>query len=323
MTQQPYYPPQPPQGPPPQQAPQYPSYPPQGPPQQYQQPYYPPQAPQQYGPPPVQQQLAQGSLDDFYNQPSSGGGPSLKFEQIGTRYIGIVTRPIGQGDVQQQTDTQGRPLFFKDGRPKWVMKVPLQMQPTGVYTDGLAQWYVKGQARDELVRAMAEAHAPEGAPEQGSILDIEFTGTRQSGVGMNPAKMFRVHYTRPEGAAPAPQPVQQGVPQPVQQAPAPQQPVQPLPPQYGQPDQGALPPLPASAYPPGAQPLPMGPSVGTVYTPNAAAQQTPQQAPAAPSPVAGAQQGVQQGVPQPPSDLSDEQKALLARLTGVQQVPQG
>jgi hypothetical protein len=262
MTAQPGYPP-----PYPQQA-----YPPA--PQQYappaqpaypQQPQFPgyPQAPaQQYAPPAPQQPaqpLAQGTLDDFFNQPSSGGGPSLKFEQVGTTYVGVVARPLGPGDVQQQTDTQGRPLFFKDGRPKYVMKVPLQVQQSAEHPDGQAQWYVKGGARDELTRAMAEAGAPAGAPEPGATIQVTFVSTRPSGAGMNPAKVFQVRYTRPGGAqqtqAPAPQA------QPQQQAPAPQQaPQQPAQPQF--------------------------------------------------------QPQVQQGGPQPPSDLSPEQQALLAQMTG-------
>lgn len=230
MTQQPIYPPQgyAPQAP---AQPQYPAYPPQQPQQQYA--GYPPAPPQGYAPAPPPQPLATGTIDDFYNQPSSGGGAALKFPAIGTRYVGIVTRPIGSGDVIQQTNTQGVPQFYKDGRPKFVMKVPLQMQPTAEHPDGLAQWYVKGAARDELVRAMAEAHAPEGPPEAGAVLDITFSSTRSAGVGMNDAKLFTVRYTRPQGAAPAPaapSPVagtEQYAQAPVEQAP---QPAAPLPP---------------------------------------------------------------------------------------------
>lgn len=300
MTQQPYYPPQYPQAPqqPAQQYPpaNYPMPPAQAPapypPQQYQQPYAPPA---QQAPPP-----AQGTLDDFYNQPSTGGGAALKFEQLGTRYIGIVTRTVGPGDVSQQTDTRGVPQFFKDGRPKWVMKVPLQMQPSQQHPDGLAQWYVKGAARDELVRAMSEAGAPEGAPEPGSIIDIEFVATRQSGPGMNPAKLFRVRYTRPDGAEPvaaAPSPVADQAPiqqpQPVAQA-------------------QAAPPANYAPAPPQVQQY--------------AAQPVVPQQPLAPAPQAPQQQYVQQPPPaqaqyqQPvaPADMSPEQQALLARLTGAQ-----
>lgn len=304
MTQQPYappgYPPQQYAPPAPPQAPQQPYYPPQQP-QQYAAPGYPPQqayappAPQQQAPPPVQ-----GTLDDFYNQPSSGGGPSLKFEQVGTRYVGVVSRPIGPGDVQQQTNTQGVPQTFKDGRPKWVMKVPLQMQPSPAYPDGLAQWYVKGAARDELVRAMAEAGAPEGAPQAGAIIDITFTSTRAAGVGMNPAKLFHVVYTKPgdqPGQPPSqPQQAPQGAdaPSPAPAPPAPPQQAQ----QYVQEpaQQQYAPPPPA----PPAQQQYAPPPPQQQYAPPPAAQ-VPQQPPAQPA---------------PPSDLSPEQQQLLARLTG-------
>jgi hypothetical protein len=274
----PTYPPQQPYQP---QFPQAPGYPQQQVPQPQ---YAPPQqfAPQQFAPQPYPQQYAApqfqapmppavtGTLDDFYNQPSTGGGKSLAFEAVGTSYIGIVTRAVGNGDIQQQTDTQGRPQTYRDGRPKFVMRVPLQLQPSPQYPDGLAQWYVKGAARDELVRAMAEAGAPEGPPEAGAVLQITFTGTRASGPGMNPTKLFQVVYRRPDGAAPTAQPqVQQPVQQqPVQQTPAPQ---------------------PQQQFVPPAQP-----------------QQPVQQMPAP------------QAQQQPTAELTAEQQALLAKLTGGQ-----
>lgn len=282
----------------------YPGYPPQVPPappvQQFPQGYPQPQQqqfPVQQGYPqpmmaPPPQPLASGTLDDFFSQPSAGGGKSLSFHQkpYGTAYVGIVTRPLGAGDVQQQTDTTGRPQFFKDGRPKFVMKVPLQMQPSADYPDGLATWFVKGQARDELVRAMSEAGAPAGPPEAGAIIQITYVGERGSGAGMNPAKQFAVIYTRPDGSSAAPAVAQQPTAAP---SPAPVTPQQP-PVQYAQqPAQGV--PYPAT---PTAQP-----GVSPV-----------QQAPVQPAPV-------QQAAPQPPADLSQEQQALLAKLTGAQ--PQG
>ncbi|PXY33578.1 hypothetical protein BAY59_10880 [Prauserella coralliicola] len=271
------------------QAPQAPAMP-QFPQQAY--PQYPapvpaaPQFPQQ-----PQQPLAQGSLDDYFNQPSAGGGKSLSFpnQQFGTRYIGIVTRPISSGDIQQQTDTQGRPQTFRDGRPKFVMKVPLQMQPTAAYPDGQATWYVKGQARDELVRAMAEAGAPAGPPEAGGIIDVTYVADRAAGAGMNPAKQFKVVYTRPDGASTAPVAEPQPAPVP---APAP-------------PPVAAT---PAAPVPPAVPQQPPAPAV-------------PQAAPVAPPamPAAPAAAAPTPAAPQPPADLSPDQQALLARLTGAQQ----
>jgi hypothetical protein len=305
MTQAfPGYPPQAPQYPP--AAPQQPAYPaapayPQ--PQQFA-PQYPVQqgypAPMMAPPPPA---LATGTIDDFFSQPSAGGGKALSFHQkpYGTTYVGIVTRPLGNGDIQQQTDTQQRPQFFKDGRPKFVMKVPLQLQPSPEFPDGLATWFVKGQARDELARAMSETGAPAGPPEAGSIIQITYTGERQAVVGMNPAKQFAVVYTRPDGtsSSPAPAVAQQPAPQQFQQPVAQQMQVPPV---YGQVPQQPVPQAPAVPQP--APPV-MQPA-------------TPAQPPAAP------QVPAQAAAPQPPADMSAEQAALLARLTGGQpQQPQG
>ncbi|MGH3717013.1 MAG: hypothetical protein ACRDT4_26670 [Micromonosporaceae bacterium] len=231
---------------------------PQAPPPAQYQPYPQAPAPQQYAPQPQYAPAppapAPGTLDGFYSQPSTGGGASLKFEAAGQSYVGIVTRPITNGDVEQQTEqATGRPAFFRDGRPKLVMKVPLQMEPSPAYPDGLAQWYVKGQARDELARAMAEAGAPEGPPEQGAVIQVTLTGTRPSGAGMNPAKLYRVVYRRPDGAAPVAQPV--AAPQP---APTPVPPAAPVPPQAAPAPQPAAPvaaPQPPAALSPEQQAL--------------------------------------------------------------------
>lgn len=195
-----FYPPQFPQQP--GYPPQFPGYPPQGFPQQ---------------PPVAPQQLAQGSLDDFYNQPASGGSKALSFPVVGTRYIGAVERPITNGDVQQQTSPSAQgsvPQWYKDGRPKLTMRIPLQMQPSPEFPDGRATWFVKGADRDELARAMAEAGAPEGPPEHSAIIDITYTNDVASGAGMNPRKAKRIAYTRPNGAGPAAPPAASAPPVP-------------------------------------------------------------------------------------------------------------
>src|SRR5438876_2453974 len=92
--------------------------------------------PQQYGqiPPPAQPavQLAQGTLDDFYGQPTVGGGQGLKFAVLGTEYYVEQTRPITGADIQQQTDTRGLPQTFRDGRPKFQMLVPVTVLNSNV-----------------------------------------------------------------------------------------------------------------------------------------------------------------------------------------------
>lgn len=255
-------------------APQY-----QAPPPQVFMPQY--GAPQGYGQPqfqPPAQPLVQGSIDDYFAQPSTGGGAALKFPQVGVSHIGIVARPVTNADIQQQTQPgTGQPAFYKDGRAKFVMKVPLKVNPQPGHEDGQAQLYVAGGMRDELVRAMAEAGAPEGPPEAGAIIQITCTGTRPSGPGMNPAKTWQIRYTRPGGQPPAPQAAPPAAPvqapqQMMQQAPHPQQP-------------------PTT----GVQPVP------------AAAPQTPQPAPSAVPPV---------NVPAT-DGLDEQQKVLLAQLTGA------
>ncbi|MEV6413875.1 hypothetical protein [Kribbella sp. NPDC051718] len=337
----------------------YQGYPPQAPQQQYQQPpaqgypqtyppqqggypapqyapQYPPQqgyAPQPPAAPPVP--LAQGSLDDYYSQPSTGGGGGLKFTGpnnqplINQSYLIRVTRPVNNGDIQQQTDNQNKPLFFKDGRAKFVMIVPVELlEPNPNHPEGLAKWYVKGAARDDLVRAMAEAGAPEGPPEMGAVIRVTLTGTRPSGPGMNPAHVFAVQYWRPEGThgstpaaapaeqqAPAPAAQQQLPPANYTQPPAQQQYQQPAPAQqYQQAPQGYGTQQPAYQGQPQVNPN-LGQAPGQYQQPapqQAAPQQVPAQAgPGATSPAPGQPL-------QPPADMPADQRELLARITGQQ-----
>lgn len=278
-------------------APQgYPQPPAPGYPQQYGAPAGYPQAPQVpgYGAPQGQPQqgaeLAAGSLDAFYSQPSVGQGASLKIE-AGQTVVGQVARALTDADVQQQTNPQnGAPSFFKDGRPKMIMKVPMLVTPDQTHTDGRAVWYCGPAARDELARAMAAVGAPAGPPEAGATISITCTGTRPSGPGMNPAKTWAVQYQRPEGAGQAQQSAPQQPQAPVAQPEQPQAQQYAAPQQFGQQPQG-------QQFPQGV-PQPQGQQFG--------------QAPVAPQvPQGGAPEG-----------MSPEQAELLARLTGQQQ-PQG
>jgi hypothetical protein len=288
------YPPQPPVQQPPVQQPQFPAYPqqqaPQYPPQQYgQAPGYPPAPPQQPAVP-----LATGSIDDYYGQPSAGGGPSISWKDkpIGHWYAGVVARDVTDADIQQQTDPQTKqPKFFRDGRPQFVMKVPLKVEPSVDFPDGEATLFVRGQMRDELVRAMAESGST-GAPKAGATIIVQLAGKRNTGA--IPANQFAIQYQPPAGqgaGAASPAPAQQ----PVQQAPVQQQPLQTI--QNG--DQFVQ-----------GQPQQQVPTQPQFQQPVAQAvpqpiQQAPvqQQAPAQPAPA------------QPPADFNAEQQALLARLT--------
>jgi hypothetical protein len=264
-----------------QYAPPAPAYPQQGYPQGY---------PQQYAAPapvaPAAPPLPTGTLDSFYEQPSAGGGPSLKFmdanrqPQVGKSYTGIVARPVTNADVRAQTDQSGRPMTYRDGRPKFVLVVPLQVQPSQEFPEGVAGWWVKGQARDELARAMAEAGAPAGPPEAGAGIRVTLVGTRPV-PGMNPAYQYRIEYMRPSGAAAT------------AMAPTVQQPA------------------PAQQYAPPQPPAPMVAQQPIEYP-----QPVPQQVPASPAQPMPAPQPV--GAP---VGFSAEQAELFAKLTGGQPAP--
>lgn len=208
----------------PQQVPQVQQVPTQQyqvPPAQYQVP------PAQYQVPPTQYQQAPvapavtGTLDQFYSQPSSAGGPSLKFNgrPIGTEYVGVVARRITNSDVRAQTDQSGRVMTYRDGRPKFVLVIPLLVMPSPEYPEGRATLWVKGQMRDELAQAMAKAGVPEGTPpEEGATIRVKLKGLEQI-PGLNPRHVYEIEYTRPQGAEAAQQ-VAQSEPAPAPAAPA-------------------------------------------------------------------------------------------------------
>jgi hypothetical protein len=282
-------------------------FPPQGYPQQMQpmpvQPGYPAQqynfpVPPQAQPAP---QLAAGSLDDFFGQPTVGGGQALKFTNVGDSHTFTVSRVITKADVQQQTDTRNIPQFFKDGRPKFQMIVPATLP------DGSAgTWYVKGATREALGAAMTKAGvpgAPQCAPEAGATIRVTYVGDKQNGAGYNPSKLYHVEYARPADApADNPTKVPQLAPTPRPAAP----PLQGLPTQapaehvYGGPqvNQGSW-----------SQPLP-GPVANT---------------PAAPAPqFAPPVQQAPPGVPAMPEGLTPDQQAGYAQLLAqLGQQPQG
>lgn len=172
-----------------------------------------PPYPQQYAPQPQFQPpappLAKGTIDDYFDQPSISGGPSWSWRNpdgsgkpVGTSYMGIVERTITNADIQQQTQPgTGQPATYRDGRPKFVMKVPLIVQATADFPEGKATWFVTGQARDELVRAMAEAGAPAGPPEAGAAVQVTLVGRKPSRTpGNNPSNQVQIRYGRPHGA---------------------------------------------------------------------------------------------------------------------------
>ena len=294
MTQQPYYPQQPvpaPQPPQPYAQPAYPQPVPQQPaPQAYPQPY--PQQWAQPAAPPVQ--LADGSIDAFYSQPNVGGGPGISWKGKPDGYTvqGVVARDVGDGDVQQEVGAPGsadagRPLTFRDGRPKFVMAVPLHVPASPEFPEGEARLYVRGQLKDELTRAMAEAQVPEAAPKAGAVITVTLV-QRKPGRGTIPQNIFAVTYT-PAGQAPPP----------IQAAAQPTY-AQPAQPQYQQPVYQQ----PAPAAPPAAPQATQAPVAASPASEAPAQPAVPQQAPVAQAPAA----------PAPPPGLTPEQQQLLAQM---------
>lgn len=205
------------------------------PPQPYGQPTYQPapQYPPMYGaqqgqsvygqqpsvsqaPPPVA-----GTLDAFNSQPTGGGGPAFSWANapIGMTVQATVARTVRDSDVQQDTDYKSKALkTFKDGRPQWVLVVPIMLATAHPkHPDGRASLYVKSGLRDALAAAMGAAGAPM-PPQEGDQLQITLTDQKDTGQG-NPKNIFSVQYHRPDSTALAPQPEQVQQPSAPVQAP--------------------------------------------------------------------------------------------------------
>ena len=334
--------------------------PPQGgyaPPAQQGYGYGPPQGGYQQGPPPAQQ-LPRGTLGAFFDQKAASGQSIGKFFTApGQQLQAVIARALTHADVQPQTNMQtGQVQTFRDGSVKWNMIIPLLVQPSQLFPDGRAAWYVKGQAKEELARAMTEAGVPPDAdgnlvPESGAWVQITFTGERAI-PGMNSAKQWAVVYRRPQGAPNGQHPVQQQqVPeqqaQQYQQGPPANQQYQPQQfqyqtgqqvdqhaPQYPQgPPQGyqqgepqdqhapqyQQPAQPQSGPPPGWQAAQVQQAAQAGI--DAAAQPQYQQQPAQPQYQQPAQGQYQQPQGQP-VQVSPQRQALLDRLTQQQGAPQ-
>ena len=266
------------QGPYPQQpAPGY------GAPQGYGQQQQPQPQPQPQGPPP--------SLADYYSQPKGGGGPTVKFSapfQVGFGFEFRVARDVTEADLEQQTNPVSKQLeFYRDGRRKIQLKVPLIVGVTPEWPEGRATLYAKSGVREALDAGMAAAGCPPRTfPKEGDTGYIQWVGL-QPVQGQSDKKLFEVRYTPgPKWSNLASSNGQpQSASEPVQAPAAP----------------SVLPPPPESvqmAPPPPPQP----------------AAQTP---PPPPAP----QQGAGQQMPQRPEGMTDAQYAQFAGATTGQAPP--
>ena len=205
-------------------TPGYPPYPPQQPPyppQQYQQQpppgYYQPQ-PQYYppqvtgAPAPQAPVLARGTLEDYLDQPTGGGGAATSKFFTPQRPVGswlqlVVARDLNNNDVRQQTDKFGTPLTFKsNGKPKFVLIIPCNVLSSSdgshvnIYPEGQVTVWLKGVPSDSFKSAMriSGVSDPDRALALGQLAGASFymigAGTKQFGAG-NPANMFDFQYT--------------------------------------------------------------------------------------------------------------------------------
>lgn len=279
-------------------APQAPVSPPQA---QFQQPQYAPQyapqpqfaqpAPQVAAPEPV---LARGTLEDFWDQPSvTGGGAGVtKFfngKQQGHWLDMIVSRDLLHSDTRQQTDINGVPQAYKDGRPKFVLIIPVTVTASSdgshgsFFPEGNATIWVKGALKDEFARALAAAGMRE--IKGGTRIIMTGAGEKPSNrPGFSATKLYQINLFAPDGQVATVQ-----VAQPVQEAPA------PVP----------APGLPAAPASPFQAPAPVAPSP----VPGAPVAQVTS-APAAPAPAAPPI------APAPGQNLTEAQQIMLARLNG-------
>lgn len=315
----------------------------QPPPQQnWQQPGPYPQMPQQGGwqqpgpqqgwqqpPGPPQPPMPRATMADYFDDPATGEGQSIgTFFKNGSQPIFgqsltfQVARPLGDGDIQIQTiKGTNQVATFRDGRPKKVLIIPVTFQPNAKFTDGRGTWWVRGQARDELARAMADAGVPADenghrVPESGAQITLTLMGTRPVQGGFNDANIWQVMYYRPAGAAnghaPAPQAAQQQAPQGYQP-----QPYATAPPGQALP-QAAAPEMAQMAQQQGGQfaqaGAPVGPGAPQGYQPQP---QFAQQGPPAPAPPGPPQQ--QFGMQAPGAQVAAATQAGVAAAGQYQQ----
>ena len=150
------------------------------------------------------QPLARGTVADFYAQSARAGGPGLQFPVLGTSYSGIIACDVTNADVKQQTDFQAKqPALYRDGRPKLVLVLPIQLStgPSPEFPAGVAEYWVKGADRDELIRAMLAAGVQPGEdglswPKGGDAITITYTTDKLGRAGMNPTKVKAIQYTK-------------------------------------------------------------------------------------------------------------------------------
>jgi hypothetical protein len=246
-----------------------------------------PQAQSQYAPTPQAQaqqpapELARGTLEDFFNQPSAGNGgktatsyfkdPAGAEKAEGSWLQFNVDRDITHADVSQMTEYGTNiPMTWKYGpmkdKPKFQLTIPGTAVASGdndhprLFEGGALRLYLKpGPVTDAFRAALQAGGESSGFPKGGSTLVMIKGGKKPNKTG-NPTQLYEFRYTAPNGQAVS--------------------------------AQAEVAPEPVAA--PVAPPVPAAPAVP--------------EAPAVPAPVAA---------PAAPSDVDAEKAALLAKLQGL------
>lgn len=125
-----------------------------------------------------------------------GGAPSFKFERLGDKVAGRIV----SAEVRQQTDDDGRPEFWNDGKPKEVYVIGLDTGNGEVLSvwakGGKYPDIVEGEGKSMAVAIGAAAHdAGAAAITIGDELAVAYTGVgKATGPAKNPPKLYTAAY---------------------------------------------------------------------------------------------------------------------------------
>jgi hypothetical protein len=125
------------------------------------------------------------------------GGPSLKFPEIGTEHEVTV---VGEAYEEQQKDFDtDELLFWPDGNKRMQLVVPVETEVLDdeIEDDGLRRWYVKGQGKQALVKALRAAKRRD--VEIGGQLRIRYAQDGPKEGKKKPPKIYEVGYVPPGG----------------------------------------------------------------------------------------------------------------------------
>lgn len=149
----------------------------------------------------------------------AGGTPSAKFPTIGT----LVKGTIVESEVTQQTDLEGTPKVWSDGKPMLQAVVTLQTAERDPDVDGdtgLRKLYVKGQMQAAVRDAIKQSGA--SGLEIGGTLAVKYTADKPAEKrGHNPAKQYVAQYAAPTSGTDATNDLLGGSSAPSSEQPAP------------------------------------------------------------------------------------------------------